>query len=98
MKMEYTETMRNIIILALIVSIYLIFKGWVSSFRKNLQEKFAQATRSGFKKNPDTSELVQDPECGTYVSMEQAVQRSMGGTVHYFCSPECAEHYAKKVG
>jgi YHS domain-containing protein len=42
--------------------------------------------------------LVKDPVCRTYVVSARAVQREIGGAVHYFCSRECADRYARSVG
>jgi YHS domain-containing protein len=39
-------------------------------------------------------ELVKDPVCQTYIVRARAVQRSAGGELRYFCSPECARRYA----
>ena len=38
--------------------------------------------------------LVKDPVCRTYVVSARAVQREVGGALHYFCSRECADRYA----
>ena len=41
-------------------------------------------------------ELVQDPECGTYVPRSEAVAASVGGQRQYFCSPGCRDAYKRK--
>ena len=41
--------------------------------------------------------LVKDPVCRTYVVSARAVQREIGGAVHYFCSRQCADRFAQSV-
>ncbi len=38
-------------------------------------------------------EMIQDPECGTYVPRNDAVTAQIKGTTHYFCSTDCREKY-----
>ncbi len=38
-------------------------------------------------------ELKRDPVCGTYVSADASVQRTVGGQTVYFCSEACREKY-----
>ena len=38
--------------------------------------------------------LKKDPVCGTYVSTNTAVTRTVNGDLVYFCSPECAEKFS----
>jgi YHS domain-containing protein len=41
-------------------------------------------------------EMVQDPECRTYVVKDRAVARRIRGTLTYFCSDDCARRYEDK--
>jgi len=43
-------------------------------------------------------EMVQDPQCGTYVPSRKAVRRRIGGEDMFFCSEECASEYEKSFG
>ncbi len=40
-------------------------------------------------------EMVQDPQCHTYVLKERAVKRRIGGMTAYFCSSNCADEYER---
>ncbi len=40
-------------------------------------------------------ELVKDPVCQTYVVLSRAVKRQVDGAPVYFCSPQCADRYAR---
>jgi uncharacterized protein len=41
-------------------------------------------------------EMVQDPNCGTYVPRNDAVRRRLHGQDLYFCSETCAEEYTAR--
>lgn len=45
-----------------------------------------------------TGELIKDPICGTYVSVESDIRVREGETVHRFCSYECRDKYLKQIG
>ena len=62
-----------------------------------------QALKQSFLKRPPPpektargEEMVQDPECGTYVPRSNAVRAQAKGTTHYFCSPACRDKYLEK--
>jgi uncharacterized protein len=38
-------------------------------------------------------EMVQDPQCGTYVPISLAVEKTIDGRKVYFCSEECRDAY-----
>ena len=40
-------------------------------------------------------ELVQDPNCGTYIPKAHALVIGSGDTAQFFCSTECRDAYAK---
>jgi YHS domain-containing protein len=42
---------------------------------------------------PAGGELKKDPVCGTYVSTATSVNRTVNGSVVYFCSKECRDRY-----
>lgn len=41
-------------------------------------------------------EMVQDPECGTYVPSNDAIKVQLKGETHYFCSTDCRDKYQKR--
>jgi YHS domain-containing protein len=47
--------------------------------------------------NLEVGEMVQDPECKTYIPVDQAHIRVINGKRYYFCSEECAELFEKKL-
>ena len=40
-------------------------------------------------------EMVQDPQCRTYVVKDRALVRRIGGRTEYFCSTACADAYER---
>jgi YHS domain-containing protein len=61
----------------------------VRYFKKSSQEN--QIPAAG--RPPITNEMIQDPVCGMYVPMNEAVShRSRQGTF-YFCSEECKKRF-----
>jgi uncharacterized protein len=81
--------MRYLILFALIyLFYYFLKKAFFPSERK----------RKVFRKYHSASadkELVQDPQCHTYISKEAAFKTSIHGEVYYFCSQECLEKFKR---
>ncbi len=42
---------------------------------------------------PMGGELKKDPVCGTFIATSSAVQKTIGGEVYYFCSPQCRDKF-----
>jgi YHS domain-containing protein len=88
--------MRFLVILALILILYYLFKGLFRS----------QAKDGDSGRQPDDGrkraghELVKDPYCQTYIPKDTAFRAKAGGREHFFCSRECMENYieAEKRG
>lgn len=55
-----------------------------------------RASREETPSAPDSTEMVQDPNCETYIPVTEAVRAAVGGRDHYFCSEQCAEEYRNK--
>ena len=43
------------------------------------------------------AEMAQDPSCGSWIAVEDAVKINTGATTQYFCSQQCLENYRKKL-
>jgi YHS domain-containing protein len=68
--------------------------------RSMLRSLFAGGRRPGSRAgNPTPPQsrpggvLHKDPVCGTYVSDDSAIAKTIGGQKVYFCSPECRDKY-----
>jgi uncharacterized protein len=38
-------------------------------------------------------EMVQDPNCKTYIPRRDSIKRVINGETHYFCGEECASEF-----
>jgi len=65
-----------------------------------LKTVFRSARQAYRQEDPRTrimgDEMVQDPECRTYVLKDRAVVRRIQGTNIFFCSEACARQYEEK--
>ena len=41
-------------------------------------------------------EMVQDPQCKTYIPLREARKKIIGGREYYFCSDECARKFRQQ--
>ena len=48
------------------------------------------------EKSSRGEEMVQDPECGTYVPRSDAVKAQLKGKTLYFCSADCRDKHQKR--
>jgi YHS domain-containing protein len=83
--------MRFLIILALILILYYLFKG---VFRSQAKDRGSGRQPADGQKRTG-HELVKDPYCQTYIPKDTAFRAKVGGREHFFCSPECMENYIK---
>ena len=58
---------------------------------------FRSFFRTGTPGSPAT-EMVQDPNCQTFVPKPEAIRQTIEGREWYFCSRRCAEEYQLKSG
>ncbi len=65
---------------------------------KGIAKKFTSVAGgvSGAKPQGQVAEMKQDPQCGSYVSVNHAVRADINGQERYFCSEECAQKFRRK--
>ena len=56
--------------------------------------------RSGKPRRPasrtrDGETMVEDPQCGTYLPLSDAIRANIDGHEYYFCSRKCLKEYKK---
>ena len=73
----------------------LVFVGAYMLLRKLLAPTQRTATPSAETPRP-VSQLVQDPQCGVYLDVNDAIQRTVGNGKVFFCSESCANAWATK--
>ena len=82
--------MRIDIFILLLVGAILLYR-W---YQKAPEEKTEDAEPSSAE--PASTEMVQDPNCSTYVPETEAIKATIAGRDYCFCSEKCAESYRKK--
>ena len=81
--------MRAFLLFILIVVVYQAVK---------IVFRSALSTYQGGEKRPPRipgEEMVQDPQCRTYVVKDRALIRRIGGRTEHFCSAACADAYER---
>ena len=76
---------RLLIYLAIGVLIYRAAKTWFGGAKR-------QVGAGGNLQRADDA-LIQDPQCGVYLTRRDAVTLNSGGETVYFCSEDCKEQY-----
>lgn len=82
--------MFQLILLAAIV--YILFR-WLRG-----GARVPERPKPGGAPGGPVEEMVQDPACGTWVPLSQALAARRGNETFHFCSPECRDKYLKKPG
>jgi YHS domain-containing protein len=78
----------------LLLLILLFFVGY--SF---FQALFPSGPKGGGKRDNSKAkgeEMVQDPQCGTYLPLSEALKTTIRGQHYYFCSRNCRNLFKKK--
>jgi YHS domain-containing protein len=79
---------RAILLFVLLVVIYQAIR---SVFRSAVESYHRGAEPSALP----GAEMVQDPQCRTYVVKDRAVTRRIRGATTHFCSTACADAYER---
>ncbi len=58
---------------------------------------FASSERLDHRNDGVIDEMVQDPQCKTYVPRRGAERRVVGGREYFFCSKECADKFEEEM-
>ena len=77
--------MRIDIFIILLIGAIVLYR-W---YQKAPKEKVEDAESS-------STEMVQDPNCSTYVPVTEAIKATIADKDYCFCSKKCAEIYRKK--
>jgi uncharacterized protein len=82
---------RSLFILFCVAVVYYALKTLFHSAVRSYQEEERKSDRLMGE------EMVQDPECRTYIPKARAVTRRIGGKLCSFCSETCAHRYEEKI-
>jgi YHS domain-containing protein len=79
---------RLLLITALLVVLYFLLRQAVRGFKnKNLGDRGTPL---------DQDQMVEDPECHTFVPRRSAVVETVSGQTYCFCSRQCAEAFQNR--
>lgn len=79
-----------------LVAIYAIYRLFANDILKKRREEAKQAKEETDSKI-EAGEMVQDPECGTYVAVDSSISVRNGDKVYYFCSYDCRDKFLKRL-
>jgi YHS domain-containing protein len=70
---------------------FFLYKLIMGDKKKKMVQK-----RKEEEKLEHSGEMVKDPVCGTYVSIESDIRVKDGDQVYYFCSYECRDAFLRQ--
>ncbi len=76
----------------LIVAAFVLYKMFTTE-----QKRKTKASQKETDRLKATGELVRDPQCGAYVSVDSDIRVREGDVVHRFCSYECRDKYLNEL-
>ncbi|MGK2907932.1 MAG: PP0621 family protein [Desulfuromonadales bacterium] len=79
---------RSLLWLIAFFLIYTVFK--------IIKQALFKSPAPPLEKTSRGEEMIQDPQCGTYVPRSDAVTAQLNGTTHYFCSTDCRDKYQQR--
>ena len=75
------------------IALYILFRLFRYFFPSRKSQHYRFSAR---KEERAVNDMVQDPQCGVYVSPKEAFSARVGDKVLYFCSQQCLNKYLKK--
>lgn len=80
----------------LVAALYIAYKLFANDFlkKRNAEEK---ADKEETDRKIAAGEMAKDPECGTYVSIDDSISVKDGERTYYFCSYECRDAFLKRL-
>ncbi len=83
--------------IVLAVAAYILYRLFANDLLKKRQKE-TKVDEKEMARKVASGEMVKDPVCGTYVSVDDSVTVRDGATVHHFCSYDCREKFLKQIG
>ena len=82
--------------LILIVAIYVLYRLFANDVlkKKNINKEESAAD---LERKVAAGEMVKDPECGTYVSVDGNISVRDGDKVYRFCSYDCRDKFLQRL-
>ncbi len=82
--------------LFLAIALYIAWKLFANDFfkKKKSEEK---AEKEETDRKIAAGDMVKDPECGAYVSVDDSISVKDGDKTWYFCSYECRDNFLRRL-
>ena len=78
-------------LIRLLIFVFLVYLGYrVVKGLLSPSERIEPSRQDGV-----IDDMVQDPECQTYLPRREAKRRTVGARTYYFCSEACAERFER---
>ena len=78
------------------IAIYVVYRLFANDFFRKKQADAKLAKEEADRKIA-AGDMVQDPECGVYVAVEDSIRVRDGENIYHFCSYECRDNFLKKL-
>ena len=78
------------------LGIFIVYKLFANDFLHKQKKGEEKEKKETAQKKAD-GELVKDPVCGTYVSIEDSITVRDDENVYYFCSYDCRDRFLKEL-
>lgn len=82
--------------LVLGLAVYVLYRLFANDFLKKKKEN-AEDQTAEVERKVAAGEMVKDPECGTYVSVDGNISVRDGDQVYRFCSYECRDKFLERL-
>lgn len=82
--------------LLLALAVYVLYRLFANDFFKK-RKVAAETEREEREARIAAGDMVKDPECGTFVAVEDSISVRDGERVFYFCSYECRDNFLKRL-
>ncbi len=80
--------MRLLVVLLLLFVFYLLVKVLIGFAFLSSRQRMRRESMGG--------DMVQDPNCETYIPRSRAIEKKMAGQTVYFCSQPCLDAFFEK--
>ena len=78
--------------------VVLLVCGWLLfKLVTNDNKKKAEKKHKDMEKKVATGDMVKDPVCGAFVSIDQEIRVKDGETIHRFCSYDCRDKFLARL-
>lgn len=76
--------------------LYFLYRMFANDFIRKKKENEVQ-TKEDKERKIAKGEMVKDPQCGAYVSVEDSISIKDGEKKYYFCSYECRDNFLHEL-